>query len=101
VEGGGGNKSVHDDVDWRGGLDGSGGKKFVDELTSSFLSEFLFILHVTTSTPVSDGLSGNMDRVDGSVDSNSREEDHLILRTRMWFYMESIWGTCSITRLRT
>jgi hypothetical protein len=71
---------------------GSGGKKVVDELTSSFLSEFLFILHVTTSTPVSDGLSGNMDRVDGSVDSNSREEGHLILRTRMWFYPSVLYG---------
>jgi len=64
---------------------GSGEKKFVDELTSSFLSEFLFILHVTTSTPVSDGLSGNMDRVDGSVDSNSREEDHLIFENEDGF----------------
>ena len=31
------------------------------QLTSSFLSVFLFILQVTTSTPVSDGLAANID----------------------------------------
>tara|TARA_B100000780_G_scaffold256979_1_gene206496 strand:- start:992 stop:1201 length:210 start_codon:yes stop_codon:yes gene_type:complete len=37
-----------------------GTKKEV-QLTSSFLSVFLFILQVTTSTPVSDGLAANID----------------------------------------